>query len=357
MKIKTPLVSVIIANWNGGEVFKNCLASLSKIDYPNWELIVVDNGSTDGSENAVTNYKLIKNKNLPSTEPCSLAILKNKTNLGFAKANNQGYEKARGKYILLLNNDTKVERDFLLKLVEKMERYPSIGVVQPKIFLMDKPGYLDNAGAFLTRIGFLQHWGFGEKDGSEFDKEREIFSAKGACMLIRRVAIEKVGLFDPEFVSYFEESDFCWRVWMVGYKVLYYPKAVIYHKLGFTIRRLDVANLNYHYYKNRICSLMKNLEYKNLFLILPAHIAISFGIFLFFVLRSQFKYSLVIIKALVWNILNLPSTLKKRKKIENLRELNDRELFAHILVPVNWARFLGDFRRIDEDLRRKVNSN
>ena len=157
MKIKTPLVSVIIANWNGGDVFKNCLASLSKIDYPNWELIVVDNGSTDGSENVAANYQLIKNKNLPSAEPCSLVILKNKTNLGFAKANNQGYEKAWGKYILLLNNDTKVERDFLLKLVERMERDPSIGVIQPKIYLMDKPGFLDNVGTYLTWTGFLEN--------------------------------------------------------------------------------------------------------------------------------------------------------------------------------------------------------
>lgn len=137
---QSPLVSIIIVNWNGGEVFKECLASLSKLSYPNFELIVVDNGSSDGTE--------------------KLAVIKNKTNRGFAVANNQGYEKARGKYLLLINNDTLVQPDLLDVLVKKGENNPALSVLQPKIRIMDKPDYLDNAGSFLTRIGFLHHWGF-----------------------------------------------------------------------------------------------------------------------------------------------------------------------------------------------------
>lgn len=331
-----PLVSIIIVNWNGGEVLRQCLTSLSKIDYPSWELVLVDNGSMDGSEKIASNLKLIKNK----------------TNLGFAKANNQGYKVARGKYILLLNNDTRVKKDFLTRIVARMEEDHKIGVIQPKIFLMDKPGYLDNAGSFLTKIGFLQHWGFGQRDGKEFSKEREIFSAKGACMLIRREVIQKVGLFDNDFFSYFEESDFCWRVWMAGYKVIFYPEAVIYHKLGFTIRRLNVSKLNYHYYKNRICSLIKNLETRNLLLILLPHLLISEFLFLLFFLRGQINYSFMIKKALLWNLWNLPKTLKKRSKIQNMRKLNDRELFRIIVRPINFGKFFGDFKRIEEDLRR-----
>lgn len=341
-KLKFPLVSIIIVNWNGGEVFRQCLESLSKIDYPNWELIVVDNGSTDGSEKYIKLIELTK-------------LIKNQSNLGFASANNQGYEKTKGKYILLLNNDTNVKPDFLTKLVERIEMEKEIGVIQPKIYMMDDPERLDNAGSFLTRIGFLEHWGFGEKDGPEFEKEKEIFSAKGACMLIQRKIIEKVGLFDSDFVSYFEESDFCWRVWLAGYKILFYPRARIYHKVGFTIRRLDVINLNFHYYKNRISSLIKNLETINILAILPLHLLVSFGIFLAMLLNGKFKESLIIIKAILWNIIFLPKLLKKRTQIQKMRRVGDRELFKKVLLPVNWNKFYGDFQRVEEDLKRRSN--
>lgn len=337
-----PLVSIIIVNWNGGEVFKDCLESLAKIDYPRWELIVVDNGSTDGSENLPQNYELGRNYEL----------VKNKSNLGFAKANNQGYRRAKGKYILLLNNDTRLEPDFLSKLVDRMERDEIIGIVQPKIYNMRKPGYLDNAGSFLTRIGFLQHWGFLEKDGPEFSKEREIFTAKGACMLIRRSVIKKIGLFDEDFVSYFEETDFCWRAWLAGYKILFYPKAKIHHKVGFTIRRLDVANINYHYYKNRIASLLKNLETRSLPLFLIPHLIVSAGIATAFLLRLKPRNSLMIGKAFEWNFLNLGKTLQKRRRVQKKRKVSDKELFEKLLFPVRWRRFFEDFKRVEGDIER-----
>jgi len=350
--MKRPLASIIIVNWNGGEVFENCLRSLNKITYPNWELIVVDNGSTDGSEYAPANFQFPSAKR-QAPLISNFQLIKNKENMGFASANNQGYKKAEGKYILLLNNDTKVTPSFLSKLVERMEKDPLVGVVQPKIFMMDKPGYLDNAGSFLTRIGFLEHWGFGQKDSKEFAKETEIFSAKGACMLIRRSVIEKVGLFDDDFVSYFEESDFCWRVWLAGWRVLFYPKAKIYHKVGFTIRRLDVAEINYRYYKNRITSLIKNLEALNLLVILPLHIFVSIGILLAFLLRRQPNSSLMIGKAVAWNFLRLPRTLNKRKITQKIRKVSDKELFNKLLHPVDWKKFYNDFRRVEEDIDRK----
>lgn len=343
-KSGTPLVSVLIVNWNGGEIFKDCLLSLSKIDYPNWELIVVDNGSTDRSEK-------LPEKILISTK-CK--IIKNTKNMGFAPANNRGVKEGEGKYVLLLNNDTKVEKNFLTKLVERMESDSGIGVIQPKIFLMDKPGYLDNAGSFLTRIGFLHHWGFMQKDGPEFGTEREIFSAKGACMLIRKSVIDKVGLFDKDFFSYFEESDFCWRVWLSGYKVLFYPGSQIYHKLGFTIRRLDVTKINYHYYKNRICSLIKNLGPENLLPVLFFHVIISFGIAVIFLVRLKFWSAFMIFKAIGWNITDLSNTLQKRRMVQDVREVSDKALFQKLSQPIDYQKYWDDFRRVDADLKKKT---
>ena len=332
--MKQSLVSIIIVNWNGGKVFKACLQSLSKIDYPNWELIVVDNGSTDGSDNYPNTKKIIKNKN----------------NIGFAPANNQGVKKAKGKYVLLLNNDTKITKDFLTKLVKRAEEDKSIGVLQPKMFMMDKKGYLDNAGSYMTRLGFLEHWGFGQKDSKEFEKETEVFSAKGACMLIRKEVIEKVGLFDKDFVSYFEESDFCWRVWLAGYKVLFYPEASIEHKVGFTIKRLDVANINYDYYKNRIASIIKNAGAFSLLTILPVHIAASIGIATVFFFRGSSKNASMILSAIWWNIVNISKTLNKRRKIQKLRKKSDKEIFRKLMRPVDIPKFYEDFKRVEKDI-------
>lgn len=329
--MKTHLVSIIIVNWNGGEVFRQCLSSLSKVKYSNKEVIIVDNGSNDGTED--------------------LATIKNDSNLGFAPANNQGYEISKGKYILFLNNDTRVHPEFLKKMVARMQKDESIGVMQPKIYMMDKSGYLDNAGSFITKIGFLDHWGFAEKDSDEFGKERQIFSAKGACMLVRREVIEKVGLFDDGFISYFEESDFCWRVWLAGFKVMFFPEAHIYHKVGFTIKRLDVGNINFHYYKNRITSLIKNLGFLNLITILPVHVLISLGISIVFLLRGNWKASLMIIKAIVWNLINLGRTLKKRHRIQSKRKVSDSKIFSTLSKKVDWLGFYSDFKRVEKDIK------
>lgn len=347
--VESKLVSVIIVNWNGGKVFGDCLVSLAKLNYPNWELIVVDNGSTDGSVVALREWK----EALRQAQGQECKILENRGNLGFAKANNQGLEVAKGDYILLLNNDTKVEPDFLEKMVKRMEEDDLVGVIQPKILMMDKPGYLDNAGSFLTRIGFLEHWGFMRRDGVEFNKEREIFSAKGACMLVRRDVIEKVGLFDSDFVSYFEESDFCWRVWLSGYKVLFFPAARIYHKVGFTIKRLDVVEINYHYYKNRISSIIKNLELRNLFLVLGWQVLISLGVAIVFMARGKPASSWIIVKAWWWNLAHIGRTLKKRLVVQKMRKLDDRELFRKVSRPVDWIKYWKDFRRVEKDMERK----
>jgi hypothetical protein len=343
MKKKYPLVSIIMANWNGGEVYEKCLRSLEEITYPNWELIVVDNGSIDGT----TNLSLDPKFNIPHSK-----LIKNKVNVGFAPANNQGYEISKGKYLLLLNNDTLVEKDFLNVMVAKMESEKDLGTLQPKIKMMDDPRYLDNAGSFLTKIGFLHHWGFMQKDRREFDREREVFTIKGACMLIRRDVIKKVGLFDKDFMSYFEESDFCWRTWLVGYRVIFYPKTFILHKVGFTIKRLDVGNLNWHYYKNRICSLIKNLGGFNLLIVLPAHLVISLGISFAFLMKGQLSNALIIWKAIWWNIVNLDKTWAKRKRVQAIRKVSDKYIFAKLSVPVDWKSFLGDFKRIEKDLKR-----
>ena len=338
MKSEFPLVSIIIVNWNGGEMFNGCLKSLEGLNYPKWELILVDNGSNDKSQ------YFVKNHNLKCQR---YELIQNKTNLGFAGPNNQGYKISRGRYILLLNNDTKVTEDFLTKMVGRMEMNPRIGVLQPKIYLMEKPGYLDNTGSYITKTGLLKHEGFLEKDAPRFNNEKEIFAAKGACMLIKKEVIQKVGLFDKDFFAYFEESDFCWKSWIVGYTTIYYPKTYIFHKLGATSKKMNQISINYHSLKNRVATLIKNLQFRNLFLILPTHLFILLFICVLYLLRFQFGKSKMVISAIFWNLIHLPKLISKRNKIQRLRAFSDNEIFQK--VGRNWpiSEMLNHFRKVE----------
>lgn len=339
--IQKNLVSIIIANWNGGDVFEDCLKSIKKIDYPNWELIIVDNGSSDGSDKIAENI-IQKNR---------LKVIKNIKNFGYAIANNQGYQVARGKYLLLLNNDTLVKLDFLSKLVERIEEDPSIAIIQPKIFVLNKKGYIDNAGSHLTITGFMQHWGYMEKDRDEFKKEKYIFSSKGACMLIKKDVVDKVGLFDEDFGSYFEETDFCFRVWINGFKVLFYPKAQIYHKIGFSSKKQNQFCVFYHSSKNRICALIKNLELHNLFLIGGLHLLINLGLSFYYLITFKIARSYMILKSIFWNLVHLPQTIKKRKLVQRIREKKDSEIFKDIVKEISLKDMLTHFQKVEANFK------
>ncbi|MDD3460609.1 MAG: glycosyltransferase family 2 protein [Candidatus Pacebacteria bacterium] len=313
------LVSIIIVNWNGKKHLSYCLPSLKKINYPNVEIIIVDNGSTDQS------VEYIKN-NFPSAK-----IILNKTNMGFAEGNNIGFKKAKGKYVLFLNNDTIVTPNFLKKLVNAIEENNKIAVVQPKIILSPSKK-LQAGGDFLTDNGFLYHYGFGKNpDDPKYNRKIEIFSACGACMLVRSSVIKKIGLFDPDFFCYFEESDFCWRVCLAGYKLLYVPESIIYHKGSSTSRKLGSKFTQYHSFKNRICSLIKNLEKQNLVKTLFLHLLFCFLSFVTLVTTGKFPEASSICKAWYWNFSHLNETLSKRRYIQGkIRKISDKKLMAKL---------------------------
>lgn len=314
------LVSILIVNWNGKDHLKNCLSSLKKIDYKNTEIIIVDNGSTDGSlEYVKSRYPKIQ-------------LIKNSSNLGFSKANNQGIKKARGEYVLLLNNDTKVRHDFLTTLVKKISSDPTLGAVQPKILHWEKPGQLDSIGSFLTHTGFLFHYGFEAMDSKKLDKEIKLFSGKGSCLLFKKKVLDKIGYFNEDFFAYFEETDLCWRLWLAGYYLLYIPQAVIYHKTWGTTKKLPQSFIVFHSFRNRVSSLIINLGRFNLFLILPIHLVICIFIAVSYFLTGKFKNGFAIIWSLLSAIKNLGKILEKRSYVQSkTRKLSDTVLFPQIL--------------------------
>ncbi len=317
-------VSIIIVNWNGLRWLKMSLPSLAKQTYSGTEIILVDNASTDESV-AWTRKQYPKVK-----------IVQNRKNEGFAEGNNAGYRSARGEYILLLNNDTRVEPDFISKLVEKMKSAPDIGCVQSKLLLMDDKTRLDAAGAFLTPTGFLLHWGFGKKDAKKYDETDDMYTAKGAAVMFRRDVLKKVevdgSMFDPSYFAYFEETDLCHRIWLAGKRVVYAPQSVVYHKMGGTSTGMDNAFIQYHSFKNRICTYMKNLSTWELAKLLPIHLAMcEFFAFTSFI-RGKFALSLAIQNSLLWNVLHIGNTLKKRQYVQtHIRVIDDSAFLPRIV--------------------------
>lgn len=317
------MVSVIIVNWNGINYLSDCLSSLFEQEYKRIEVILVDNNSSDGSAQFVA-------KNFPKVK-----IIINKKNLGFAEANNIGYRFVHGEYVLFLNNDTRVSNDFITELIKAIESKPEIAGAQAKILLMDKPSRLDSVGAFLTNSGFLYHYGIGKKNSKKYDSKIEIFSAKGACMIFKKEVLEKIKvggeLFDSKYFAYFEETDMCHRVWLANYKILYVPSSIIYHKMGGTSSKINNAIIQYHSYKNRINAYLKNLELQRLIYFLPIHLMVCELAAIFFLLKGKFKVFFAIQLAVVWNILTIEDTLKKRKIIQKrIRKVSDKFLKGRI---------------------------
>ena len=311
-----PLVSVVIINWNGEDILRECLSSLFTQNYRNIQVIVLDNNSKDKSKEIIKNFKKVE-------------LIEGDKNLGFAQGNNVAYAKAKGEYVLLLNNDTIVTKNFLKHLVAFLEKDKDIGIVQPKILYKGNPSYNDNTinsiGAFFTPTGFLYYPGYGKKSNlSMYSRENEIFSAYGACMLVRKKLIDKIGLFDSDFFLYFEETDFCLRVHLAGYKIIYTPESSIYHKGGVSARKFGNEKIFFHSFKNRISSYLKNFEVRTLIWILPLHLLICQAIAVIYFFTGRLRLFLAIQKAMLWNLANLSRTLGKRNIVQKkIRKVKD----------------------------------
>lgn len=313
------LVSIIIVNWNGLRWLPDCFDSLAVQDWKNYEIIFVDNASRDGSVDWVRDH-------YPKTK-----ILINKKNLGFADANNVGFRKAKGKYVLFLNNDTRVTKTFLSVLVQFLEHRKDVAGVQSKLLLMDEPDRLDAIGAFFTKTGFLYHYAFHAKDSEKLNKIIDIYTAKGACMLFRKSVLDKItingDIFDPSYFAYFEETDMCHKVWLNGYRIQYVPQSVIYHKAGGTSTAMSNSFIQYHSFKNRIQSYITNLSTGTLLILLPVHLTLAGGFALTAFLRGKWKLGFSVIGAVGWNLIHMNATMAKRAYVQNrIRKLSDKEL-------------------------------
>ncbi len=219
---RRPPVSVIVPNYNGMAHLPACLAALRAQAYAPLETIVVDNGSTDGS------IEFIR-RAFPEVQVLALA-----RNGVFVGAVNAGIRAARGEIIALLNNDTEAEPTWLDELVCALRGEPSAGMAASKMRLFDRRQILHNAGDGYGRDGLPVNRGVWQADTGQFDGDRFVFSACGGAAAYRRAMLDEIGLFDPDFVAYCEDIDLSWRAQLAGWRCVFAPRAVVYHKLSAT---------------------------------------------------------------------------------------------------------------------------
>ena len=245
----TPKASIIIPNWNGKHHLDVCLNALRNQSFKDFEVILVDNGSADGSQ------AYIKEK-FPEVK-----LIENGENLGFTGACIKGYEAAAGEFIVLLNNDTEATPEWLENLLTGFDKHPDVGSTIGKILLFDERDKIHTAGDFVRTDGSPGNRGVWQFDKGQYDQEEFIMSGCGAAVAYRRSALEEVGFLDDSFYFSCEDVDLGWRLNLAGWRVLYLPKAVIYHKVKASSSALasfyDKRNQLYLIWKNYPAALLR----------------------------------------------------------------------------------------------------
>jgi len=303
-----PLVSIILLNYNGAE-YVNLWKSLFKIDYPNFEIIFIDNGSTDNS------FDLFENivRRMYTTSIKRIIILKLKKNVGYSRANNIGIKKAKGDYVVLLSNDIEVDKNWLKNIISFLQRNPEAGIASPLMFNFYERNKLDYTFAYMNKTGNI----FGVSEIIPFgpNKPIEVFFCEGAAMVFRREVLRKTGyLFDPDYFMYYEDVDFCWRARKQGYKCFVVPSSIVYHVRSGTVGRkqLDTRVYNILFVRNRLLTLFRNYNLSNrikyiplsiLFLLLEATVML--------ICKKRIKGAINIIKGIALFLIQVPRETKK----------------------------------------------
>ena len=314
--MSAPKVSIIIVNYNGKELLQKCLDSLLNVRYDNFEIILVDNNSTDGTVEFIT-------KNYPS-----LIIIKLDSNKGFAEPNNVAAKISKGKYLLFLNNDTVVTPNFISEMVKVMETDKKIAVCQS--LLLKPDGSVDSSGDFIDHLGVVYN------SKTKIDEIREVSSARGASMLVRSDIFEKLDGFDQKFFITFEDVDLCWRSWILGYRVLIIPTSIVYHEGGITIKKIK-SEIAFHGFKNQLAMKITNFEpilaMRNMMLFFGIYGIRELKIWLDYTISGSTKLSSteyedniapkpsfkVIAKSIFWILSNYGYLLKKQRTINKNR--------------------------------------
>jgi GT2 family glycosyltransferase len=324
MESNAPLISVVVLNWNGERVIQTCLESLRAQTYRPLEILVVDNASTDGS------VALIRNQ-FPE-----IKLIVNERNLGFGGGNNVGIRSARGRYLMMLNNDTRLVPRCIEELKRSLEKDARYGACASKILLEDEPNPIDAAGIVVCPDGLSIGRGRLEH-ADRYDEEVEVFFASDCACLYRREMLEEIGLYDEDFFAYADETDMGWRARLAGWKCIYSPEAIVYHCHSASTGSYSPFKA-FLVERNRIWVAIKNFPLSLMVVgqgyTFWRYLLQAYGAFTGRGAAGRFtsdfsKLALVkILLKVYFSVLkSLPSVLKKRRTIQKTKRISNREVF------------------------------
>ena len=321
-----PRVSVVIPSWNGRALLDTVLPSLELQRYRDFETVVVDNGSADGTADHLR-------MRWPWAELVALP-----ENLGFAAGVNRGIERARGDYVALVNNDVELHPSFLGELVAALDAAPRAAAATAKMLRFDDRGAIDGTGDALRWSGVVMPRGRGERDRGQYDEPAEVFSACGGAALYRRAAFEEVGPFDEAFFAQMEDVDWGFRARLLGYGCRYVPGAVAYHMGSASMRREGRPDPWFWGLPVRNCIWMWLKDYPRDCLLRNAHLLLAHELAgLYFAAREGMARA----QLRAWRdaLRGLPRVLRQRREIQSRRCVGRRELERIVLPePVSWRR-------------------
>lgn len=312
-----PLVSIIIVNFNGKQYLQKCLNSIEQSAYRNYEIILVDNNSSDGSVEYVK-------KNFQD-----VIIIKLDNNYGFAEPNNIAAKQSKGDLFYFLNNDTEILQNSLSELVYTLNK-SDIAIGQS--LLLKENNDVDSSGDYITKMGLVYN-------STKIEKTiKPILSARGASMIIKKEIFWNLGGFDKKFFASFEDVDLGWRAWISGYKVVLVPTSIVYHLGGATIKNLE-SEISFHGVKNTLILCITNFEFLYSIQSIGNLSKLMFKKF-FFHIDPANSYDMklniprigIIFKAFVWLLKNFRYVINKRNTVKLSRIVSTKELLEKGLI-------------------------
>ena len=315
----SPKVSVIILNWNGRRYLDDCLTSLQAQTYTDFEVILVDNGSTDGSVEWVAEH-------FPQVR-----MICNETNVGFAAGNNQAICASQAEFVVTLNNDTRVELDWLASLVAVAEEDPSVGMCASKMLFADRPEIINSTGISLDPVGIA--W---DRRGGEWDDEQEtelveIFGPCAGAALYRRTMLDQIGLFDERFFAYLGDVDLAWRARLAGFRCLHVPQARVYHVHSATAGEGSPFK-NRLLGRNKVWVIAKNYgPAERLLLYLPLIVLYDLAAVVYALVVRRDASSL---QGRLEGLRGLPGVWRRRREVQALRQENWGQPWHRHLSPL-----------------------
>ncbi len=309
-----PCVVVIVLNWNGQHFLERCLSALRAQAFQDFAVVLVDNGSTDGSVDFVR-------ERFPTVE-----VIANPENRGFAAANNQAIRATRSEFVATLNNDTEADPRWLEELVRVAEREPQVGMCASKMLFADQPDVINSAGIAIDRAGIAWDWRGGERDNPEEQEPMEVFGACAGAALYRRAMLEEIGLFDEDFFAYLEDVDLAWRAQWAGWQARFIPTARVLHYHSGTAREGSPFK-NRLLGRNKVWLIAKNYPWPALLWYLPAILFYDLG---------SLPYTLIVrgdlwpLRGRLEGLRDLRAALDKRRAAVGLCRVSGKEILARM---------------------------